>query len=274
MNHDGSDYKLVLPNDPSRPTPVGFRFLMSPDGRHVFWQGNGGSIYRVNSDGTDLRELVKSGAEYTPLRLRWWGNRIYYGTRGGIYSIDTEGVGDYREVLTQNDLFKVFNVQGLMLGEFDISETGERLVCSLYDPDLKRRQLFALPMGSDPVQDLRLVCETEFEPTNIGISPDGSRIVFGHFGTKMQIVNWDGSGKRDLHVPTVRSAEPVEFTPDGQWISYFAAGYGTVIVNVDTLEIVDTLQAGEWGGNDLALMQWFSPVTFSRDLRRFTYDVN
>lgn len=274
MNPDGSDYRLILPNDPQRATPVAGRFLLNPDGARIYWQGSGGSIYRVNSDGEDLRELVKSGAEYTPLRMRWWGNRLYYGSRAGIYSIDTEGIGDYREVLTQADLFKVFNVPGLLLTEFDVSETGERLVCSLYDPDLKKRQLFALEVGSDPVTGLRLVAETAFEPTNISISPDGSRILYGEYGSKKYVVNWDGSGQRELPIPPIRGNESVDFTPDGRWIRYFTDYYGTVIVNIDDHQIVDVLQNGEWSGNDLALFQWASPVSFSRDLREFAYIVN
>jgi hypothetical protein len=275
MNHDGSDYKLILPNDPSRPTPVYGRFLMSHDGRYVFWQGTFNSIYRVNADGSgDLRELVKSGAEYTPLRLRWWGNRIYYGTRGGIYSIDTEGVGDYREILTQKDLYKVFNLPDLLFTEFDISETGERLVMSLYDPDLRRRQLFAMPVGGDPTRDLRLVCETDFEPTNIAISPDGSRILFGYGGSRMHLVNWDGSGKREARIPVLRSTEAPQFTTDGRWVTYLMPDYGSIIVNLDTSEIIDTVQTGDWTGNELTMMIYSSPVVFSTDLRRFAYIQN
>jgi hypothetical protein len=273
MNFDGSNYKLIVPNDPSRTVPIAGRLHLSPDGSRIYWQGNGGPIYRVNSDGEDLRELVKSGAEYTPLKLRWWGNRIYYGTRGGLYSIDTEGVGDYRELLTQADLFNVFNVQGLLLNEFDVDETGERLVCALYDPDLKKKQVFAMPVGGDPVAGLRILVETEFEPTKILISPDGSRVLFEQYGGKKYVVNWDGTGMRELNLPPSSWSIP-EFTPDGRWISYSVDYYGTVIVNIDTGEIVDTIQTGNWGDNELALFQWPSAVALSKDLRRFVYVMN
>jgi hypothetical protein len=273
-NFDGSASKLITPAKPGQPRPVGNRFLLSPDGRHLFWQDNGGPIVRIGTDGEDPRTLTKNGAEYTTLKLRVWGNRIFYGTRGGLYSVDTEGVGDIKTLLSQDDLLKVFNIPGLLLGEFDTSERGTEIVCSMYDPDLKKRQLYRFPAGGDPQEDLRLIVETEFEPMRISVSPDGRRVFFGSYAGSSYIVNWDGSGLRELKIPPPRGETSVRFTPDGRWISYFTDSYGSVIANIDTGEIIDVIQTGLWDGSNLAMFHGASPAVFSRDLRQFLYVMN
>ena len=273
-NPDGSDAKLIVPNKPEVTGPVYRRLMCSIDGSRVYWQGNFGPIYRVNSDGSDLRQLVKEGAEYAHPRLRLWGYRIFYGTRGGIYSIDTEGVGDLQPLLTQNDLFNVFNVQGLLLGEFDVSERGTELVCKIYDPDLKKEQLFAFPVGGDPAKDLRLLVETTFAPTNITVSPDGRQVFFSEYGADSYVVNWDGTGMRKLDLPPVDPAHPIQFTNDGRWLTYTVPSGGSIITRLDGSDRVEPYQTGRWDGNNLALFHGMSPIQFSRDLRRFVYVMN
>lgn len=273
-NWDGTNEVLAVPNKEGQSTPVAHRLFMSPDGNRVFWQSHGGPILRINSDGTDLRTLVKDGAEYANPRPRMWGYRIFYGSRGGIYSIDTEGVGDLQPVLTQKDLFNVFNVDGMLLGEFDVSERGTELACRLYDPDLKKHQLFAFPVGGDPVKDLRVLVATDFEPTMINVSPDGRRVFFGAYGGKNYVVNWDGTGMQELPIPTPDPNQLFRFSPDGQWISYVSPDAGTIITRLDGTDRVEPYQTGLWSGNNLAMFHSSSPVVFSRDFRRFIYVMN
>ncbi len=273
-NWDGTDEKLAVPNKAGIPVPVAQQLFMSPDGQRVYWGANGGTITRVNSDGTDLRTLVKVGVEYAYPRPRMWGYRIFYGSRAGIYSIDTEGVGDLQPVLTQKDLFNVFNIGTLMLGEFDVSERGTELACRLYDPDQKRNQLFAMPVGGDPTRDLRLLVETKFEPTKINVSPDGRQVIFGEYGGKDYIVNWDGTGMRELPIPPVDPSFPVRFSPDGQWASYNAPDAGTIITRLDGKDRVEPYHTGLWAGNNLAVFHAGSPIVFSKDFRRFIYVMN
>lgn len=273
-NWDGSNEKLAVPNKPNASTPVAHRFFMSPDGYHVFWQHHSGPLMRVNSDGTDLRVLVKEAAEFGLPRLRDWGRRIFYGSRAGIYSIDTEGVGDLQSLLTQKDLFNVFNVQGILLGEFDVSERGTELACRIYDPDLKRHQLYVMPVGGDPVKDLRILVKTAFEPTMIYVSPNGRQVFFGEYGKKCYIVNWDGTGMQELDIPTPDPNQLFRFSPDGRWISYFASYGGSVLVKLDGSDRVEPYHTGQWHGHKMAIFHSASPVVFSKDFRRFLYVMN
>lgn len=273
-NWDGSNEVLAVPNKEGQPAPVPHRLFMSPDGNRVFWQSHGGPILRVNSDGTDLRTLVKEGAEYANPRPKMWGYRIFYGSRAGIYSIDTEGVGDLQPVLVQADLFNVFNIANLLLGEFDVSERGTELACRLYDPDLKKHQLFAFPVGGDPVKDLRLLVTTDFEPTKINVSPDGRQVFFGAYGGKDYVVNWDGTGMQEVPIPPVDPNQLFRFSPDGQWATYVSPDSGTVITRMDGSDRVEPYQAGLWNGNNLAMFHSSSPAVFSRDFRRFVYVMN
>ncbi len=273
-NWDGSDEVLAVPNKQGVATPVANRLFMSPDGGRIYWQSHGGPIMRANADGSDQRVLVKEGAEYANPRLRMWGYRIFYGTRGGIYSIDTEGVGDLQPILTQQDLFNVFNIQGLLLGEFDISERGTELVARLYDPDLKRSQLFAFPVGGDPTKDLRLLIETKYEPTKINITPDGRQVFFGEYGASTNIVNWDGTGLRELPLPPSDANQQFRFSPDGQWISYFVPDAGSILTRLDGSDRVEPYQTGIWQNNNLAIFHSGSPIVFSKDFRRFAYIMN
>ena len=274
INPDGSDNKLILPNKQGIAVPVYNRLLMSHDGNHIFWQGNFNTIYRVNSDGSDLRELSKDGAEYADPRLRRWGNRIYYGNRGGIYSVDTEGVGDLQPILTQKDLFNVFNMGGLLLGEFDVSEIGLEMACRIYDPDLKKEQLFAFPVGGDPVSGLRLIVETDFRPERIVMSPDGRQVFFTSPQGEPYVVNYDGTGMRKLELPPVSNSNVIKFSTDGRWIQYTVPYGGTILARLDGTDRVEPIQAGRWGENSLNILSWFSDVTFSSDFRRFVYIMN
>lgn len=273
INPDGSEEKLVAAIGPKHTGPAGGRMMLSLDGNYVLWHDITGPLYRINCDGDDLRMLAKTGPEYTTLKMKNWGNRLYYGTRGGLYSIDTEGVGDFKELLTQKDLFNVFNLGEQLFTEFDVSERGTELACSIYDPDLKRRQLYAFTVGGDPVKELRLVVKTDFEPTRISVSPDGRQIYFGKYGAEHYVVNWDGSGYREVKLPTAED-RPVTFTPDGKWISYLMPYAGTVLTRLDGSERVDTTQTGRWDGSQLAIFHQPSSVSFSRDLRQFVYIMN
>lgn len=273
-NWDGSDVKLAVPNKNGVPTPVANRLFMSPDGYRVFWESHSGPIMRINSDGTDQRVLIKEAAEYASPRPRDWGRRIFYGSRGGIYSIDSEGVGDLQPILTQKDLFNVFNVQGILLGEFDVSERGTELACRLYDPDLKKHQLFVMPVGSDPTKKLRILVKTAFEPTMINVSPDGRQVFFGEYGGKCYIVNWDGTGMQELNIPTPDPNLPFRFSPDGRWISYYASYGGSILIKLDGSDRVEPYHTGNWNGNNLAIFHSGSPVVFSKDFRRFIYVMN
>jgi len=275
INVDGSDNKLIVPAKPETPLPADQRLFFSPDAKRVYWQGHHGPIFRVNSDGTDLRVLTKVGAEYAHPRLRMYGYRIFYGHRGGIYSIDTEGVGDLQEVLTSKDLFKTFNVPDMLLGAFDVSERGSELVCRIWDPDLKRHQLYVMPVGGDPEKDLRLLVKTDFEPSKIAISPDGRQIFFGRYGGEDYLINWDGTGMRKLNLPPVDAFYPIRFTSDGRWLTYTVPASGSVIVKLDGTERVEPYHTGIWHNNNLAIFQSASGlISYSQDLRQFVYVMN
>jgi len=278
MDADGGNSRLVISTAGRDNAALeGPRFALSPDGKFVFWQpGQSRAIYRINADGTDERLLVRGGGEYEPNRLRAGGGRIFFSTRGGIFSIDTAGDGDYHEIIVPRQLAREWECpeEWCMLGAFDASEDGKRIVFSVGGyPKAKARQLMAINADG---AGLRRIVETDFDPQAIAIAPDGNRVVFWKNTEKAFTVNWDGTGLAEIAIPPWDGngggyIHMNRISPDGQWYEYNAneAGGFSQVTRLDGSGRYELQQYGPWDGLDTALFHGMYAPAFSADLRRF-----
>ncbi len=280
INPDGSGRTQILArkDDTDRfRAEWGGRFSVSQNGKVLYWQGyQSAPIRRINTDGTDERLLVRAGAEYDPFRLHEASGRVYFSQRGGIFAIDTEGRGDYREIITNLKLAKVWEISpdNCLLGRFDVSADGNRIafVVGGY-PKAKAAQLMAINADGS---GLRRIVETDFDPTALTISPDGQQVVFWKYGAQIYIVNWDGSGLRELPLP------PWDANGSGfQHLNRFSADNGQFMYNgnegggfvqialLEGTERNEPLSCGVWDYYENALFWGLYSPTFTDDLRRF-----
>jgi len=278
MNSDGGNRRLVFPTEGKDNAALeNQRFALSPDGRVIFWQpGQSRPIYRINADGTDEQMLVNSGGEYDPNRLREGGRRIFFSARGGIFSIDTIGNGDYREIITPKPLAREWEVpeDWCLLGLFDASEDGRRIAFSVGGyPKAKARQLMGINADGT---GLHRIVETEFEPWAISIAPDGGRVIFWKNTVQAYVVNWDGTGLTEIATPPwdLNGSGYVQFnriSPDGQWYEYNAneAGGFSQIVRIDSNGRYELQNYGPWDNHDNAIFHGMYGFAFSADLRHF-----
>lgn len=276
INPDGTERNLVWAPDNTERTSVDpAKFEVSPDGKVIYWQGVH-PIYRINSDGANEKILVRQGGEYEPLRLRQGGKRIFFSSRPGIYSIDTEGRGDYKEIITNGKLAKLWEISGeqCMLGRFDASEDGKRVAFVVGGfPKAKTMQLCAINADGT---GLRRIVETDFDPIWLNFTPDGNQILFWKHSAGAYMVNWDGSNLHEVPVPNWDGNSGYfqagnMFSPDGQWFKYEGGESGgeTQICKPDGSDRFDVLHTGRWDYYDNALFHGLYPPGFTADLRKF-----
>jgi len=284
INSDGSDLRLIGPSgaDFDRADPM-FTEL-SHDGKYVYWQnGQSGPVFRLNSDGSGKTLLVRTGSEYEPLRLREGGKRLFIGSRGFIASFDTEGRGDYREILNQDKISPLIDVPNNGDGRthftgFDVSEDGTRIVANIFIPREMKRQLCAF---NGDGSGFRVITRTDFEPSYAQITPDGRQILFSKPGdNNWLLINWDGSGLRELHLPyfganSTTNQRYRKISPDGQWFAYQSANDGAageIIAKMDASTRFEPYT--RWIGFDNredVLFSGSGVASYSSDLKRFVY---
>ncbi|HLH30000.1 MAG TPA: hypothetical protein VKY31_02280 [Terriglobia bacterium] len=280
INSDGTGQTLVWANNNDHNAVQADRFELSPDGKVIYWETPSyGAIRRVNADGTNMKTLVNSGAEYEPLRLRQAGKRIFFGSRAGIFSIDTDGNGDYRTIIDPKkvgqleDMDPNDNTGRTFLQAFDVSEDGSRMVFTIYDSKAKMRQLAAINTNGTGFRNLT---KTDFEPGYLSMTPDGNQIVFWKAAEKAFLINWDGTGLRELPIPIWDANAPSfqhldRFTPDSKSFAYEGgeAGGGPKILRMDNLEFYEPTNIGRLDYFAEAMFQGMFPPSYSSDQRRF-----
>ncbi len=279
INADGSNRRQILARKDNAEhfnAEWGGRLALSHDGKVMYWQGGQSApIRRINTDGTDERLLVRAGAEYHAFQLREDCGRIFFSSRGGIFSIDTEGKGDYKEIVTHVQLGKLWEVSSdwTMLGDFDVSADGSKIAFAVGGyPKAKARQLMAINADGS---GMRRIVETDFEPSHLRMSADGKQILFWKYGQKGFIVNWDGSGLRELAWPAWDGNHGgfqhlSRFSPDGARFVY-NCGYagGMQEYRLDDSDRFEPLASGRWDGYPDPVFWGYYTPTFSRDLKRF-----
>jgi hypothetical protein len=281
INSDGTNQRLVWENNNDHSSVEWTRFELSPDGNTVYWQVPPfGAIRRVNADGSNMKTLVNNGAEYEPLRLRQAGKRIFFGSRAGIFSIDTDGNGDYKTII---DPKRVAALVGLspnddsgraFLGPFDVSEDGSRVVLNVFNTREQKRQLAT--MNADGT-GFRFLTRTDFEPAMLSMTPDGSRVIFWNYAQKAIQINWDGTGLRELNIPVWDPnasgfQHMSRFTPDGKWFAYDGGegGGGHKIVRLEDLDFFEPNNIGRLDYFGQALFWGMYTPSYTSDQRRYS----
>jgi hypothetical protein len=279
LNADGSNRKNFLPigdNTDRFRAEWGGRIALSRDGRVLFWQGaQSAPIRRINTDGTDERLLVRTGAEYHPLQLREACGRIFFSSRAGIFSIDTEGKGDYREIVNNGKLGKEWEVssEATMLGAFDVSADGKRIAFVVGGfPRTKGPQLLA--MNGDGT-GIRRLADTDFLPQALTMQADGSQVLFWKHAESAHVVAWEGGAARRLDIPPwdVNAGgfqHLSRFSPDGKSFVYNGhEGGGFVqLIQLDGTGRWEPMSNGPWDYYENALFHGMYPPTFTTELRR------
>ncbi len=276
LKADGSQRRLLVPNDNTPRTQCAWdRFELNRTGTVLFWQG-GGTIYRIDTDGSNERILVRSGAEYEAFRLREDCKRLFYSQRGGIFSVDIEGRGEPREIITHRRLSQVWGASEdhCLLGRFDVTADGTRIafVVGGY-PNARNAQLMALMSDGS---GLRRIADTEFDPWALTMKPDGSQVIGWQYGVKAVLFNWDGSTPADLPLPPWDAngsgfQHLNRFSADGRFFAYNgneSGGFGQ-LSRADGSQRYEPQNTGRWDYYDNALFHgMYSPV-YSDNLRRF-----
>ncbi len=206
MNADGSGRRLL-----TTPGKVESALDVSRDGRFVVFhstRGGGFDIWRMNTDGTDLRQLTFTQTNYQPF-ISPDGLWIYYkgftGEKGGLRRIPADG--GKPEVINENDtswgtfspdgqyIAAVFRKDGIhtlglysaadhsLLRDYEMSPSGTAFVGLSFTPDgrsLMYRDRFSgywtQPIAGGPPSKLPgLPNELLY---NFSWSPDGSRLAF------------------------------------------------------------------------------------------------
>lgn len=276
MNVDGSNRRLLIPADGTDRTRFDWgRFELSRNGKVFYWQG-GAPIYRINTDGTGEQLLVRNGAEYEAFRLREDCKRIFFSQRGGIFSIDTEGRGDYKEIVTPRVLSRQWEVpeERCLLGRFDVSADGNRIafVVGGY-PKAPCAQLMAI---NGDGTGLRRMATTDFDPWALTMKPDGSQVVFWQYGVKAFAANWDGGGQSELPLPPWDAngsgfQHLNRFSADSQWFSYNgneSGGFGQ-LCRADGSGRYEPQNCGYWDNYENALFHGLYSPVYTDNLRQF-----
>ncbi len=279
INFDGTGLTPVATSLEQNREPDLNWLRFSPDAKTLYYQVFGSPLYRIGVDGSNKRPLVLQGAEYEPFRLREDGQRIYYSTRAGIYSIDTYGNSDYREHVTQDMILKKFDQPGALFGTFDVNESGTRLVFLMHHPKLKKRQAFVINTDGS---GLRALVETEFEPTIALMTPQGDRVMLNHYAGKTYLVDWDGTNLTEFKCPPQYGENGYghggvrRFSKDGNWFTHSQADVGPQFTSVHDSDHrhFEPIATDVWNGLPDGLTTSFGLVSFSADFRRFAYVTN
>jgi serine/threonine-protein kinase len=101
--------------DPANP-------FFSPDGKWVgFWSGRDSTLKKIPIDGGPAVPLC---ASTLPFGATWEGNRVYFGQRGGLFSVTDGGSGKPDVVITLNPDEVAYSPQVLQGGELVLFSRG------------------------------------------------------------------------------------------------------------------------------------------------------
>jgi DNA-binding winged helix-turn-helix (wHTH) protein/Tol biopolymer transport system component len=196
----------------------------SPDGRHIFY-GYGTQIYRMSDGSGDPRKLVTASGLILSVRLSPDGSRLRFTSQ----DINSGGTSLWESTADGRDLRPV------PLGWKKFApQWGEGESHGEWTPD---GRYFVFRSARDGVEEFWAISERKSwfhrnaaapvqlyaTPDRIGeprFSPDGKKVFFVSYQERRELVRYDSAQK--LFVPYLAGipARLLNFSPNGQWVSY------------------------------------------------------
>jgi Tol biopolymer transport system component len=181
-------------------------------------------IYKVKSDGSDLRNLTNNAADDARYRFRGWspdGSKIVFATYrdgvAGIFVMNADG----------SNLTRLTTVAGGWDNDPVWSPDGQRIAFGR-EQGTGTYDLWVMNTNGSDQQRLTNTPESELSHD---WSPDGSRLVFqrGFVGNdwRIHVIDRDGSGDSQLTVAVGFFAGNPVWSPDGTRIAFVSASLGT-----------------------------------------------
>ena len=238
MDDDGSNQTLLIESEILRPYPTGW----SPDGKQIAF-GTGTSLFLMNRDGTNVRELVKNTR----------GGSI----NGGRFSPDGKFIVFNKSVQIKDELKVGIYKLNIKTGKTEEISDVDGIQCD-WSPDGKQI-IFAKPiavlggggtiwiMESDKDNPRPLIHDPGLQVDNFVIqrsrprwSPDGQQIVFIEMEHKWQFVpdvghmrffrafrciicNRNGKNIKQLQIPKDWECISIDWMDDGESIVFIAS---------------------------------------------------
>jgi len=236
MNADGSNHKAITNMESYQGYPT-----WSSDGSKLFFDSdkNGGGIYSVNKDGTDLKKVTEQGSG-TFINHAPDGSKIlFYGTKngeehGGLYTMDSDGQ-NWKKI--NNDNFQY------------IAATWNPASFKLVNAAIDKIQKIAFHSnrdGNSEIYSIHADGTNEKRLTNNDAndgfpswSPDGSKVLFqsnreGEDDFFIYVMNADGSNVQKI--PNTEGGNYAKWSRDGSKIAFFAERNGNTeifLINPD-----------------------------------------
>lgn len=235
MNADGSNHKAITNMESYQGYPT-----WSSDGTKIFFDSDkdGGGIYSVNKDGTDLKKVTEEGSG-TFINHAPDGSRIlFYGTKkgekdSGLYVMDSKGE-NWKKI--NNDNFKYIAATGNPTSFKRKSNTINIQKIAFHSNRDGNSEIYSI--HADGTNEKRLTNNNAYDGFP-SWSPDGSRILFqsnreGEDDFFIYVMNSDGSNVQKI--PNSEGGNYAKWSHDGSKIAFFVERNGNTeifLINTD-----------------------------------------
>ncbi len=235
MNADGSNHKAITDMESYQGYPT-----WSSDGAKLFFDSDkdGGGIYIVNKDGTDLKKVTEEGSG-TFINHAPDGSKIlFYGIKkgeenGGLYVMDSEGQ-NWKKI--NNDNFQYIAATWNPTSFKTKSSTAKIQKIAFHSNRDDNSEIYAI--HADGTNEKRLT-NNDFYDGFPSWSPDGSKILFqsnreGENNFFIYVMNSDGSNVQKI--PNTEGGNYAKWSRDGSKIAFFAERSGNTeiyLINPD-----------------------------------------
>ena len=197
----------------------------SPDGRLVLF-ANGKSLSLGKSDGSQSRKLLTtSGVPYAP-RFSPDGTRIRFTqvdlqqNAGTLWEAKADGTGLHALLSTWPGQGAEFNGQWTPDGAYYLFTHAEGTATNIWA--LPERHSFLYKSSSSPVQ----LTTGPLAYDHALPSQDGHKIFVTGLRARGELVRYDARSQQFLPFLSGISVDQVDFSPDGQWVTYVAVPEG------------------------------------------------
>jgi serine/threonine protein kinase len=167
MEADGSNRKQVTFNEQSNVQPA-----ISPDGRYIVYssyEGRHSHLWRINSDGTDAKQLTNGDDEDFPRFTPDGKWVVYHSIDRGKYSIRKVSIDGGEPVTLVSDTAT----------QPDVSPDGKLVACFARPAESSPWEVFVVPIeGGQPAATFPLPATVEPEWPGVRWTPDGGTLTY------------------------------------------------------------------------------------------------